>query len=171
MLIASNPERAKLAKHLSTQAKSDSFEFIHDQIGYNYRLSNLCAAVGVAQMEKLDEFIARKRHHAKTYVDALTTSRNLSIVQDFDDRNGTYWMILAKMSESNDLIKRLKAWARNGVGVRPIWYPLHKLPMYRQELFYGNGQAERLYNSVFCLPSSVGLTDDEIKQVVDAIDC
>ena len=167
MVIARNTEHVQLAKHLSTQAKSDPVEFVHDQIGFNYRLSNLCAAVGVAQMERLDEFIERKRYHATLYETALSQNECWAIVPEPEGCLGTYWMVLLRTRETREgVVKQVRAWSQEGIGVRPIWRPLHMIPLYRKGFYFGGNCAEAAYERTFCLPSSVGLSEDEIDRVV-----
>jgi perosamine synthetase len=171
LIARENENLVELAKHLSTQAKSDSFEFVHDRIGYNYRMSNLCAAVGVAQMEELTQFIERKREHAAMYDALLSESEKWEIVKEPEGTIGTYWMVLArKKAGVGSVLDEVREWAKSRMGVRPVWHPLHKLPIYGDCIYFGGETTEKVYNSTFCLPSSVGLTEKEIQQVVETID-
>jgi aminotransferase in exopolysaccharide biosynthesis len=173
MIISRNSERTRWCKHLSTQSKSDSFEFIHDNVGFNYRLSNLCAAVGVAQMERLDEYIKKKRDNAECYRRLFAKSQVIEIISPRPDCFGTYWMSLARIRKtsrtSGSIIVRLRSLSKYGVGVRPIWYPIHKMPLYQDCPYIGRDNVTRLYQSTFCLPSSVGLTEAEIEKSVKIV--
>jgi len=167
MIISRNIKTTKLCKHLSTQAKIDNFEFVHDAIGFNYRLSNICAAVGVAQIEHLNEYIEKKRKHAFYYQDLFNESKAIEIVISRNNCFGTYWMIIARNKIADDsTINKIRALSEKGLGVRPIWYPIHKLPPYQMYEYYGNNKFEMIYQSNFCLPSSVGLTQNEIETTV-----
>ncbi|MBN2563460.1 MAG: aminotransferase class I/II-fold pyridoxal phosphate-dependent enzyme [Phycisphaerae bacterium] len=171
MLISRDASLASLCKHLSTQAKTDDFEFIHDRVGFNYRLSNLCAAVGLAQMEHLDAHIELKRQHAAWYKELLDGSR-FRVLDMSERRFNTYWLVLARAGEPvpPGLLDRMREIARGGIGVRPVWYPAHGLPAYGDgAMYYGRGIERPIYESTFCLPSSVGLTREEACRVADTL--
>lgn len=170
MLISVIPGFTKRMKHLATQARTDPFEFTHDAIGYNYRLSNLCAAVGVAQLEHLDAFIAAKRAHAASYAGAFGGDSGWTVVEPAPGSFGTYWMVLARRTRREvPLLPQLRELARRGIGVRPIWLPIHQIPLYANVPAWTTGVAEAAYDTTCCLPSSVGLTADEIARVVEAV--
>jgi len=172
MVISRDSKKVLTCKHLSTQAKCDNFEFIHDNIGYNYRLSNLCAAVGLAQMESLDDYIQKKREHAFYYQKQFSQKNNIKILFPGSNCYGTFWMTLARIKKSynqKNTIDKLKNLSKQGIGVRPIWYPIHKMHFYQTYDYYGNDLYNSIYESTFCLPSSVGLTQDEIKKSSEAI--
>ena len=173
MIISRHPKKTRFCKHLSTQSKSDSFEFIHDNIGYNYRLSNLCAAVGTAQMERLDDFIKRKRDHADYYKKLLSDSRIIEIISPESNCFGTYWMTLAQVKNTGNrpgyMLNKLRILSKNGLGVRPIWHPIHTLSLYKDAIYFGDDNFVNLYQSILCLPSSVGLTQDEIDTTVKLV--
>jgi len=162
MIISRDSEKTKLCKHLSTQARSDPFEYFHDAIGYNYRLSNLCAAVGVAQMEHLDEFIQKKRRNAALYKKLLRDDL-WQVIEEPANCLGTYWMVLCRLRDGGgSILERIRQWSKDGLGVRPVWYPLNMLEIYKDAPYLGDGRCRRLYNTTFCLPSSVGLTGEQI---------
>jgi len=173
MVISQNPEITRFCKHLSTQSKSDPFEFLHDSIGYNYRLSNLCAAVGVAQMERLDEFIKKKREHAAFYETVFSKRSNIEIISPKYDCFGTFWMVLARMQDVGEspgfMMRGLRHLSKNGIGVRPIWHPIHSIPLYQNSFYFGDDKVSEVYHSTFCLPSSVSLTHDDIEMTAKDI--
>ena len=168
MIISRHPAKTSFCRHLSTQSKNDSFEFIHDNIGFNYRLSNLCAAVGTAQMECLDDFIKKKRAHAERYRSLFSESDIIEIVISPSDCFGTYWMVLARFKKPLPIpvMDQLRELSKSGLGVRPIWHPIHIMPLYQDAIYYGKDNAEEIYQSTFCLPSSVGLKKEEIEETV-----
>lgn len=171
IVISRNAESIEQSKHLSTQAKIDKFEFNHDEVGFNYRLSNLCAAVGVAQMEHLNSFIERKRKHATQYKTAFGQQNKWEILQEPKECQGTYWMTLARTLKPNEesILDKIRSLSQKGIGFRPLWRPLHTLPIFRNSITHGGIQAEKAYHSTFCLPSSVGLSEEEINKVVEAL--
>lgn len=168
VIISRDDGLTSLCKHLSTQAKADGFEFIHDHVGFNYRMSNLNAAVGVAQLSHLNEYVDIKRNNATKYRELLAKNGKFEIMSEPQGCRGSYWMSVARLtgSPNSDHIERLKRITAQGIGVRPIWYPLHKLPIYSDTIYYGSNNEEGIYNSTICLPSSVGITEGEILRVV-----
>lgn len=171
MLISKNARLTKLCKHLSTQAKKkDPFTFVHDHIGYNYRLSNLCAAVGVAQFQALDQFITQKRHQFSMYTKLIRSVTGWEIIKEQSGTCSTYWMVLARCTKpSKNIYQKVQALTQKGIGVRAVWHPMHKLALFKQSPYFGAKTAEQIYQTTFCLPSSVNLGEDDIKTVVDAL--
>ncbi|MBN1521880.1 MAG: aminotransferase class I/II-fold pyridoxal phosphate-dependent enzyme [Candidatus Aureabacteria bacterium] len=172
MILSPDSEKVRECKHLSTQAKSDAIDFIHDKIGFNYRLSNLCAAVGCAQMEKLEDFIEKKITLALAYKELSEKSTCIEIVDEPPDCRGTYWMVLARTKQDlmfpiKDFIKEIHA---SGCGIRPVWYPIRHMDMYKNNMFFGPGSDDEAYGSTFCLPSSASLTQDDAQRVISTIE-
>ena len=122
-------------------------------------------------MEYLDKFIARKRENAEAYESALTRHGRWRIVREPPNTFGTYWMTIAEPveRENRPVLASLRRWSSNGIGVRPIWHPLHDQPMYRDAICCGGRVADEAYATMFCLPSSVGLTATEIEHVVEVL--
>lgn len=171
MLITDNPDWAARAKHLTTQAKADALEYIHDEVGFNYRLSNLQAAVGLAQMERLDEFLTAKRAIATRYRDRLG-ELGLQTMKEAPWAWSTFWLYTVLIREcrpgktSRDLLQHLH---RSHILARPLWQPLHRCPAHAGSPAYRVEVADRLYREAVSLPSSVGLTQEEQERVVGAI--
>jgi dTDP-4-amino-4,6-dideoxygalactose transaminase len=131
MIITDDEEFAKKAKHITTTAKlPHKYEYVHDQIAYNYRLTNLNAAIGVAQMEQLDKFLENKRQTAKMYQEFF----NGSDIKFFDEPQNTksnFWLntiLLKDLKERNEFLEYTND---NGVMTRPIWRLMNKLEMYK----------------------------------------
>lgn len=140
--IVTNDEGiAKRAKHLTTQAKvPHKWEFVHDEIGYNYRMPNLNAALACAQLEQLDLFVENKRVLAERYI-ALTEGLGLSFVQENQNAKANYWLgalMLENLEERNAFLDFTNS---NGVMTRPVWELMNRLPMFR------DCQADELENS------------------------
>lgn len=155
MLITNNDEIAKHAKHLSTQAKvPHAWEYVHDEIGYNYRMPNINAALGVAQIEQLPSFFENKRKIAEEYA-TFFEDKNIAFFKEREDEVCNYWLnaIILENREQRDLF--LKESNENGVMTRPIWQLMNKLTMFKDcpkgELI----NAEWLEDRVVNIPSSV----------------
>ncbi|HLB43364.1 MAG TPA: LegC family aminotransferase [Gammaproteobacteria bacterium] len=133
-ILTNNIELAKRAKHITTTAKlPHPWLFQHDQVGYNYRLPNINAALGCAQMEQLLQFLNAKRVLAQKYYDAFINLSGIKFVKEPNDTKSNYWLNALLLDESyadlhNEL---LNAMIKQGLGVRPLWNLQHTLPMYR----------------------------------------
>lgn len=172
MITTNNESLAKRAKHLSTTAKSDPIEYYHDEIGYNYRLVNVLAAMGVAQLEKIDEYIDIKRKNKRIYTEKISKLEGFEILQSEEHSNENCWMYALKIDESlnispSELVKQLSDF---GIQARPIWKLMNTLPMYKDCLSDDTSTSESIYNSVINIPCSVNLTTDQIEQVVNSLE-
>lgn len=170
MITTDDPALAKRAKHLTTQARLPGVEYRHDEVGYNYRLTNLAAALGVAQLEQLPEFLKRKRRIADRYDEAfgvlpLTPPPRATWAEP------SLWLysVLLRPSFGLDRNGLLAALAGDGIQSRPIWSPLHTLPMYRHRPRLGGSVAEELFETGLSLPCSVGLSEAQQDAVIRAV--
>ena len=159
-IVTDNEELAKRARHLSTTAKvGHDWEFIHDEIGYNYRLPGINAALACAQLEKLPFYVDQKRKLALTYQDAFQDLEGGKIITEPDDCSSNYWLNVLLLSPENmdcrqEILRKTNA---NKIMTRPAWKLLPDLEIYdmcpRMEL----DVSQELYNRIICLPSSVKL--------------
>ena len=131
MLLFMDEELAALAKHLTTQAKiPHRWEFKHDHIGYNYRMPNINAALGCAQLEHLDEFIADKRETAKAYADYFKDKSDMSFFTEPENCFSNYWLNAVILPNHDAQQSFLQETNDNGVMTRPIWELMNRLPMF-----------------------------------------
>jgi perosamine synthetase len=169
MIVTNRAEWASYARYLTTQAKDDPLEYIHHQIGYNYRLTNLQAALGCAQMEKLEEFISRKRIIAANYHAQLADLAGIRLPAEAPWARSTYWLYTILISNSRTygtsrkILHTLREW---GIQCRPLWQPLHRSPAYSQLPPRVCPVADRLYSQALSLPSSVSLTCEQQNIVI-----
>lgn len=175
MIVTKDPENARLAKHLTTQAKLPGVEFIHDQVGYNYRLTNLQAAVGCAQLENLPHHLERKQQIFKTYRQAFDgLGESIEVGPEVGPTSAPcHWLSALRLPETRDdsesprsraLLQHLEA---HGIQSRPLWQPMHLSPAYRETNSSAYPVSETLYREVLCLPSSVGLTKADQETVIE----
>ena len=172
MIVTDNTEWAERARYLTTQAKDDPIEYFHREIGFNYRLSNIQAAMGVAQMEQLDGFIEKKRIIAKVYEEELRDWNGLTVMPYQPDTNPTYWLYTVLLPEKTTLEQRKLAVAelnKAGVGVRPLWFPNHALPPFADCHTLGGEFANSLHRRAISLPSSVGLTPEDQERAIKTV--
>jgi perosamine synthetase len=172
MVVTDNQEWAERATYLTTQAKDDPVEYFHSEIGFNYRLSNILAAMGVAQLEQIEEFLESKRAIARAYEAGLT---NLELVTLMPSQRGTepvYWLYTALLEPGITLEQRqqvMKNLEKKGINARPLWHPINSLPPYATCQAYQIEHTPELYRRALSLPSSVGLTMEDVGKVVAAV--
>lgn len=155
MLLFNDKDLAAYAKHLTTQAKvPHPWEFVHDEIGYNYRMPNINAALGLAQLEKLDSYLIIKRNIAEAYLQFFK-SINIRFMQEPPDSRSNYWLncILLNNKEERDLF--LKYSNDNGVMTRPAWKLMNHLSMYKDAQQGDLSNAEWISDRLINLPSSI----------------
>lgn len=172
MILTADEELAARAAYLTTQAKDDPLEYVHGEVGFNYRLSNILAAIGCAQLEVLDAHVAAKRRIAARYVEAFAGVAGLTFMREAPWAFSTYWLSTMLVDPgafgigSRDLLRRLQA---SGVQSRPLWQPLHLSRPYGDCQAYRCEVAERVEAQALSLPSSAGLTEDDQERVIEAV--
>lgn len=172
MIVTDDEAWARKAKYLTTQAKDDPIEYIHNEIGYNYRLPNILAALGCAQLEQLEAFVEQKRLIARIYAETLATVPGVRLMRERPGARSSFWMYTVLVDEaafgmdSRSLLRELN---QVGIQSRPLWRPLHHLLPYREAQHWNVSVADRLHADALSLPSSVGLTVDEVSQVAGYI--
>jgi perosamine synthetase len=172
MLVTNDAEWAARARYLTTQAKDDSIEYIHHAIGYNYRLTNLLAAMGCAQMEQLDTFVEAKRRIAKRYQESLVSLSGIRLPEEADWAFSTFWMYTALIDEKESFIdsrELLRQLAARKIQTRPIWQPIHRSPAHDPSGSPACPNADALWRQAVSLPCSAGLTRSEQDRVIEII--
>lgn len=155
MIITDNLELAERAKHITTTAKvPHPYEFVHDEVGYNYRMPNLNAALGCAQMERLDEFLTIKGQLASQW-DAFFDQNDVRFVRAIDGSKANHWLNAIVLDSKDDRDRFLKVTNDNGVMTRPIWTLMSKLPMFKDCQSDGLENSLWLEDRVVNIPSSV----------------
>jgi aminotransferase in exopolysaccharide biosynthesis len=155
MLLFNDRELAAKAKHLTTQAKlPHPWEFAHDQIGFNYRMPNINAALGCAQMENLDNFLADKRELAHIYADYFS-SVGISFVTEPSNCRSNYWLNAIVLENESERDEFLKLSNKEQVMTRPVWRPMHKLPMFSNCQTDTLKTTQWLEDRIVNIPSSV----------------
>ncbi len=167
MILTNNKKLALRAKHITTTAKKDSFEYFHDEVGYNYRLVNVLAAIGVAQMENLPKFLKRKEYVGNFY------RQNLSGVGDIDFQEikeniiSNNWLFTIKTKFQKKLLRYLND---NNIISRPFWMPMNQLPMYKKCIYINKyDRSKIIHRNCISIPSSTNITDHELSIVIDYI--
>jgi dTDP-4-amino-4,6-dideoxygalactose transaminase len=170
-LISANAEYVKHARFLATQARDHAPHYQHSHIGYNYRMSNVCAGIGRGQMEVLPKRIAQRRYNFDFYKQALANIKGIEFLADpGKDFYSNHWLTTILIDSNEFSIDDIQnALHDDNIDCRPLWKPMHLQPVFKNTLCYGDGVSERLFNRGLCLPSGSNLTDRELNRVVDRI--
>lgn len=172
MIVTNREEWARMARYLTTQAKDDPVEFVHNEIGFNYRLTNVLAAIGVAQLELLPDYVETKRRIAARYAQALRDIPGLPMLGEAPWARSTFWMSMVRIdadafgADSRALLRALEA---RRIQTRPLWQPIHLSRPHAASSRLGGEVAERLNRECLALPCSVGLTEEQQARVIEGI--
>jgi len=172
MLVTNDPEWAARARYLTTQAKDDPIEYAHHAIGYNYRLTNLLAAMGCAQMEQLDTFVEAKRQIAKRYRESFVSLPGICLPEEADWAFSTHWMytlLVDKEQSGMDSRELLRELAARKIQARPLWQPIHRSPAHHLAGSFSCPNADALHRRAISLPCSVGLTHSVQDRVIESV--
>lgn len=172
-LVCSTPEEAAMTRFYATQARDKAPHYQHSKVGYNYRMSNICAGIGRGQMYVLEEHInARRRNHA-LYREQLKNIKGISFLVDpTPDYQSNHWLTCIIVDPSvtgftrEDL--RMKMEEAN-IETRPLWKPMHLQPVFKDCPYYGNNVSEDLFDKGLCLPSSPILSQEDLERIIDVI--
>ena len=173
-LICPSEEKAKRALFYATQAREQAPHYQHEKIGYNYRMSNICAGIGRGQMFVLDEHVARRREIHDLYVKLLAGVKGVKVMcqPEGEGFNSNYWLtcITVEPEEAGFTREDVRlALDEENIESRPLWKPMHLQPVFKDAPYYGNGTSERLFEIGLCLPSGPTLTDEDVERVVKVI--
>ncbi len=168
MLVSNNQEWIEQARFLSTQAKEPFMHYEHETYGYNYRLSNVLAAIGVAQMEVLEERIRRKREIFDRYVHALSDIEEIHFMPELPGSTGNRWLTTMALDQT-DPIRLIEALNAANIESRPLWKPMHLQSLFSNSKRIVDGTSERLFAQGICLPSGTAMSDGDIERVSDVI--
>ncbi|WP_297946754.1 aminotransferase class I/II-fold pyridoxal phosphate-dependent enzyme [uncultured Porphyromonas sp.] len=172
-LICPNREAADRVTFYATQAREQAPHYQHEKIGYNYRLSNICAGIGRGQMQVLDEHIARRRTIHSLYSQGLGSISGIEVQQNPSTQfNSNFWLttILIDPKQTGFDREQLRLRLEEGnIESRPLWKPMHLQPVFASCPYYGGSVSEELFERGLCLPSGSALSDDDIARVIEAI--
>lgn len=171
MIVSNDEELLKKAKHLTTQAKSDELYFIHDEIGYNYRMTNLQAALGLAQLEQLEEFIKIKKENYNLYKEKINEIPGLSILNFRDGIRSNYWFYALYCNEQypmnrDEIIKNLSS---KNIQARPVWGLINEQKPYLTNQAYKIEKAKLYLKHIVNIPCSSNLKKDDVLYVIECL--
>ena len=173
MLVSNHPDWAEHAKHLSTQAKADELQFLHDEVGYNYRMTNVQASLGLAQLARLEDFIAVKQARYDQYRRGLDGVRGLRILP-FRDEEGTvrsnHWFFSLDLRGAGlDRDRFIAGLQARNIQTRPVWALIHEQADYPKNEAYGLDKALGYRAGIVNLPCSTNLTEADCDRVIEAV--
>ena len=155
MIVTNDEELANSAKHITTTAKvPNPYEYVHDQIGYNFRMPNINAALVCAQLEQLEEFLLNKRQLAEDYADFFNRE-GIIFRKELNNTSVNYWLMCIELENLNERNSFLNATNGSNMMTRPIWQLLYRLPMYKHCYKDNQSNAEYLEKRIVNIPSSV----------------
>ena len=172
-LVSKNQDYIKKATFLATQARDPAPHYQHSEIGYNYRMSNICAGIGRGQMEVLPERIEQRRKNFAFYKECLRNLPGISFVEEPEGFFSNRWLttILIDPKESGGVTREDVRWAleKENIESRPLWKPMHLQPVFKEYPYYGGNVSEKLFEEGLCLPSGSNLSEEELGRVVKCI--
>ncbi len=169
-IICKDEETKRHAIFLATQAKEPYLHYEHEVIGFNYRMSNICAGIGRGQMTVLDKHVKHHQHVHQRYTSLFASVDEISVhdnpSKEFDSN---FWLSTITFNKELDVEALCKRLGSAGIEARPLWKPMHKQPVYKEAPAYVNGVSEALFKVGMCLPSGPYVTDDDVRYIVECI--
>lgn len=171
MLVTSSAELAQRARYLATQARLPQPWYEHEDIGFNYRMSNILAALGRGQLQRLPSMIERRREHRARYAEMLAPS-GVRVMADASWTTSNAWLTVALFDDPATPTRVREKLAAEGIEARPVWKPMHLQPVFADAERLVDGTSERLFDHGLCLPSGSRMTAadvDEVASIVTAV--
>jgi dTDP-4-amino-4,6-dideoxygalactose transaminase len=168
-LIADNEDAIKKARFLATQARDNAPHYQHSHIGYNYRMSNICAGIGRGQMIVLPERVAQRRANYEFYVKNLSGIKGISFLPEPVGYFSNRWLSCILLENFEQREKLRLGLEQFNIESRPLWKPMHLQPVFAEAPFYGDGTSEALFERGLCLPSGSNLSQAELDFVLEKI--
>lgn len=176
MLVSDDEVALRKARFLATQAKDPAQHYQHSELGYNYRMSNILAGVGRAQLEVLNERVMARRKIFNRYQEELGNLQGIDFMSELKGTQSNRWLTTFTVNEQETGVKtnEILEWLlKEGIEARPVWKPLHRQPLFKGTKTYSHDErefvSERLFSEGICLPSGSNMTDDDQTRVITAI--
>lgn len=171
-LVTKDPEIKRKAIFLATQARDQAPHYQHSEIGYNYRMSNICAGIGRGQMEVLDDHVGKRRAMHDLYKEFFITSENVKVLSEpAEGFFSNHWLTVIRFSENSELsAESLRLYLeKENIESRPLWKPMHMQPVFNDAPYYGGNVASRAFETGLCLPSGSNLNSEEKDRIFKAL--
>ena len=170
-LVSSDKNIIKKTKFLATQARDDAPHYEHSHIGFNYRLSNVSAAIGLGQLEVLNDRVNKRREIFEFYKTELSEIKEISFVEEMDGVYSKRWLTIILISEDSKIDREvLRLYLeKDNIEARPLWKPMHQQPIFNDCLSFGGENSEYLFKYGLCLPSGSNMSDDDLYRIITKI--
>lgn len=170
MLVSNDGEGIQKAKFWATQAREPERHYQHEEIGYNYRMSNIVAGIGRGQLKVLEDRVQQKRHIFDTYKKGLADIEEISFIDEMEDERANFWLS-ALLIDSDEVTPTMimDALEEENIESRPVWKPMHIQPVFSKYDSVGGEVVEEYFEKGICLPSDTKMTDDDLERVVQII--
>ena len=177
-LVTTDKRLADSARFLSTQARDPASHYEHSEYGFNYRMGNVPAAIGIGQLECLEQHVRRRRNIAKRYFEGLADHVGITFMPEASWGEHSRWLTTALIQNVRpdfDVAEFVKGFIDGGIEVRRLWKPMHLQPLYAGAKYIGEGVDEKMFERGICLPSSSNMTSTEQSAVIakarELVDC
>jgi len=170
-LISSDEKQIQKAKFLATQARDNVPHYEHSHIGFNYRLSNVSAAIGLGQLEVLKDRVNKRREIFEFYKKELSEIKEISFVEEMEGFYSNRWLSTILISEDSKVNREdLRLYLeKDNIEARPLWKPMHQQPIFKNCLSFGGENSEYLFQYGLCLPSGSNMSDEDLNRIVTKI--
>ena len=172
-LLSNDEEMIASSRFLATQARDQAPHYQHSQIGYNYRMSNIIAGIGRAQMEVVEDRVSSKRENFRFYKENLKSREGLTFLEEPDESyHSNYWLtnILVDPLKADTTREEIqKSLEMENIETRPLWKPMHMQPVFSKHPAYLNGVSQKLFDLGLCLPSGSNMSDEDRERVLNAL--
>ncbi len=170
-LVCKNKKLIEKAKFLATQARDVAVHYEHSEVGYNYRMSNVCAAIGVGQLEVLTKRVTGKREIFNFYKNELSMIKEITFLEELEPSFSNYWLTTILLDKNSTIDReQLRLHLENeNIESRPLWKPMHLQPVFKDCKSYVNGVSEDLFNRGLCWPSGTNMTTEDLKRIVKKV--
>jgi dTDP-4-amino-4,6-dideoxygalactose transaminase len=169
MLVSDNEERIAKVRFWSTQAREKARHYQHEEIGYNYRMSNIVAGIGRGQLKVLDQRVAKKKYIFEFYKRELGGLEGVEFMPVNEWNEPNYWLSCITLSGQVKPIDIMEALEKENIESRPIWKPMHMQPVFEKYDFIGEGVSEKIFENGVCLPSDTKMSDEDLNRICDVI--
>lgn len=171
MMVSKNKAYTDKALFWSTQSRDDAPYYLHSEVGYNYRMSNIVAGIGRGQMTVLNERVNKKKYIYHTYKEAFKDIESIEMMPIFEEPN--FWLSTVTLKDESKVNEIIDALSKENIESRRLWNPMHLQPIFKDCKFYsaqsGMSVSEDLFNRGICLPSDTKMTDEDLKRVIEII--
>lgn len=169
MLVSNNQERVQKVRFWATQARDKARHYQHSELGFNYRMSNICAGIGRGQLKVLDNRVNKKKHIFEYYKRELGDLEGVDFMPINQWNEPNYWLSCITLKGKVKPLDIMEALEENSIESRPIWKPMHLQPFFEKYDYIGTGVGESLFNTGVCLPSDTKMTDEDLDRICNII--